>query len=618
MGSGGIVDKWLVELAIRTAKDDKVVAKTLSLAPRLRDDVGLKKIVLLRGIESEMDEGSVSERMLDALEVAFELDRRQGLDVLESMKVAYCSVAVDCVARFVKSVGGGDVYLKAVERVWRRRIGPLIALNVDLVSEQLESWRDTVESAIWDDNVRDKLFVTNTRYEALVAIKGYLDEAWKIVGPSFLELLASSELGKSLVKAQQQLCLPSISEPSEGEPQRPFDMPGIFNHNAQVLSDPSNLVSCNDQEDVAKILTQNLGDNSKSPADIYHKEVSEASFCAHTVNRHLDENMRLADCGIAEEQNLLQSSSGLARDQSDNVELVHVKSKVAEDATLPLPGVCATNSFVCDDHLKGAGTDFVNELKADLRSSSAQGNLQSLNNSKAHYKDTRKLRVRSKHVGRPNKRPKPVRVNNSEDWDLEGLDTQYHPLPENEVIKVREELKSSSRELQAAVKDPLPDALRVAEAVISDVSRNCIPQGAPAASITDRETPNFQDVEVDRGRDKASTSHSAEVITSNTEGKTMNLRTNKSYERDPRDAAGNASPPETVGDGDNNVQNEGSRHGNRRQRANLWERDASARTYEVTYPFFVMFFLRNDTFHCFLVFLLGQIPIYFGNLYFVI
>ncbi|CAM8931824.1 unnamed protein product [Rhodiola kirilowii] len=75
MESGSIVNKWMLEFAISDLKDDGLITKMLSdVPPMLKDDVGLKKIILLRAIESEVAEFSVSEKTLDALEIAFELD----------------------------------------------------------------------------------------------------------------------------------------------------------------------------------------------------------------------------------------------------------------------------------------------------------------------------------------------------------------------------------------------------------------------------------------------------------------------------------------------------------------------------------------------------------------
>lgn len=50
------------------------------------------------------------------------------------------------------------------------------------------------------------------------------------------------------------------------------------------------------------------------------------------------------------------------------------------------------------------------------------------------------------------------------------LHSSYDSLPSPLVHKVQEALKSSSLELQAAVRDPLPDSMRVAASLVPDVA----------------------------------------------------------------------------------------------------------------------------------------------------
>ncbi|CAM8892704.1 unnamed protein product [Rhodiola kirilowii] len=577
MESGSIVNKWMLEFAIIDLKDDGLITKMLSaVPPMLKDDVGLKKIILLRAIESEVAEFSVSEKTLDALEITFELDRKEGLNVLDSMKTAYCSVAVDCLARVVKSTGEGEMYLDAVKRIWRKRIGQLFAHNVDLVSEQLETWRDNIETAIWDNNLRSKLFGSDTRYEALQCIKEYLNEAWETVGPNF----TSRTSGKSLVEAQL-LCLQRISEPGKAEALRSFDTPSGSgdNHNptaqykGKVLKGPrdlSSLVSSpllknKDRESSENTLNQNHGYNSKNITGNKPEEGSKAFLSTNTVDLCHDGFVRLAVPGIAKEKNLLQTSDCLILDQLKNVEPVIVKVKVVEEAAspLPIPGVCASNSCDHVDHVKGACISVDKEKKADLS-----------------REVSRKVGVRRKQVGGPRKLSKRVWINDSEDVDPEGSNRQHNSLSEMEVIKVHEEFKTSSRELKDVVKDPLPDALHAAEAILSDSARNCVPQDALAGSISDTDTLKSSGDEVERGKDEALTSHLNEARTSGMEGNTMNLKNNQGYETDPVDVTNNVSSPIAVDHVDNNFKNERSGHANLQRRANLWERNASAQIYE--------------------------------------
>lgn len=61
-----------------------------------------------------------------------------------------------------------------------------------------------------------------------------------------------------------------------------------------------------------------------------------------------------------------------------------------------------------------------------------------------------------------------------------NLSSKYKILLSPEVEKVRESLKSSSMELKALVKDPLPDALRSSEDVRSKLATKDINLGPPS------------------------------------------------------------------------------------------------------------------------------------------
>jgi telomeric repeat-binding factor 2 len=62
-----------------------------------------------------------------------------------------------------------------------------------------------------------------------------------------------------------------------------------------------------------------------------------------------------------------------------------------------------------------------------------------------------------------------VKITDTEEMDNDVSFSKYDSLPTPEVNKVQEALRSSSLELRAVVKDPLPDALRMAETVISNL-----------------------------------------------------------------------------------------------------------------------------------------------------
>lgn len=75
---------------------------------------------------------------------------------------------------------------------------------------------------------------------------------------------------------------------------------------------------------------------------------------------------------------------------------------------------------------------------------------------------------RRKHVVQLKRSKAGVKITDTEELDTDVMCSKYDSLSTPEVNKVQAALKSSSLELQAVVKDPLPDALRLAENVMND------------------------------------------------------------------------------------------------------------------------------------------------------
>ncbi|CAK8566086.1 unnamed protein product [Lathyrus sativus] len=73
-----------------------------------------------------------------------------------------------------------------------------------------------------------------------------------------------------------------------------------------------------------------------------------------------------------------------------------------------------------------------------------------------------------------------VKISGAEEVSPSNLSSKYKILPSAEVKKVRESLKSSSMELKALVKDPLPDALRSSEDVRSKLATKHTNLGPPS------------------------------------------------------------------------------------------------------------------------------------------
>lgn len=189
------LSRWLLEFLLRNSDDEALAKRALAVLPIPDDDPRLKKTVLLRTIEYEVSEGLVTETALENLELIEELDSRRGSAAAaagDSMKAAYCAVALDCTVRVLVGNGGkpGGKFLNAVKRIWRGRVGRTEKSAAARESRLLSSdWRrcwDEVEVAILDEGVCRKLMRINTRNDALMLLGAYLKEAWALMGPSFV------------------------------------------------------------------------------------------------------------------------------------------------------------------------------------------------------------------------------------------------------------------------------------------------------------------------------------------------------------------------------------------------------------------------------------------------
>ncbi|KAJ0095969.1 hypothetical protein Patl1_16096 [Pistacia atlantica] len=181
------ISRWVMEFLLRHSTSDQLINKILVQLPVSNSNFRFKKTLLLRSIQTEISDGSVSETILDTLKTIEDLDKKEGIKTTASMKAAYCAVAVECTVKYL----GGFVdkhgkYSEALERIWTSKIGKL--LGSELLTEDLLKTKDELEAAIGDDHVRRKLLKMNTRNDALQSVRAYLAEAWAIMGPAFLDL----------------------------------------------------------------------------------------------------------------------------------------------------------------------------------------------------------------------------------------------------------------------------------------------------------------------------------------------------------------------------------------------------------------------------------------------
>ncbi|PSR95017.1 Telomeric repeat-binding factor like [Actinidia chinensis var. chinensis] len=184
------VARWVLEFLLRKSIDDRVLNALLRVLPISNDDWRLKKAMFLRRIESEIAEGSVSEKILEFLERIEELDYEEKVATSEPMKRAYCSVAVDCTLRFLDE---REKYFDAVKRIWRGRFWKMDRLeDVGLVSDELVCWKDDIEAAVCDSSVCEIARMKGKGIDTLEAVRAYVAEAWESMGPSFLEVVAGT------------------------------------------------------------------------------------------------------------------------------------------------------------------------------------------------------------------------------------------------------------------------------------------------------------------------------------------------------------------------------------------------------------------------------------------
>lgn len=199
------ISHWIIEFILRQPLDDGILNALIHVLPLPNDSSNLKKALLIRKIESEISNGSVTEKILEFLELIEELNHQDGIEASEVMKAAYCAVAVECTVKFLNSEGaGGDKgkYFEAVRRIWKRRINLMEKMeNVGFVSEELWNWRDEIEAALWDDRCSESLIKRSKGIVAVEAVKVFVREAKERIGSPFLDVVAETYQSDETMKA---------------------------------------------------------------------------------------------------------------------------------------------------------------------------------------------------------------------------------------------------------------------------------------------------------------------------------------------------------------------------------------------------------------------------------
>ncbi|XP_021734347.1 uncharacterized protein LOC110701068 [Chenopodium quinoa] len=441
------VAKWILEFLLRMPIDEKIINGVLSSLPFSNKDSRLKKTILLRKIESETSNGSVSEKLLELLEFLEELNHRAGKTASDLMKKAYCAVAVDCTVRFLEeNVEENGKYFEAVERIWRNRVCKMEGLS----SEESNQWLADVEAAVWDAGVCEKILMRNTRNEALKAVRGYLKEAWKCMGPTFLELVAS-KFGYEVEKL-------GFCEDGGG------DVVGSDNPCRELAASQGGLL-----KGQTLVRRKHVAVKTRHPRGAKISEANEeAESSMNVVND-------VPTCELEKVQEAFQSNSlqphatvsGFRAGASqaahnvsckDNDVLNHGMGKIKEahqsNSLQPHAAVSdshigasqAAHNLSCKDN--GVPIHKMDEVQEALQSLQPHTAVidSCLDASQDHDPSSTKATDNTSSVDATNEQTRPPVV---------------HVTPE--VRRVQEALKTSSRELHVSVTDPLPKALEIAK-----------------------------------------------------------------------------------------------------------------------------------------------------------
>lgn len=185
--------------------------------------------------------------------------------------------------------------------------------------------------------------------------------------------------------------------------------------------------------------------------------------------------------------------------------------------------------------------------------------------------------LRNKQVAFHKRRRGPVRITDVEDSETEAPESGYNLIPTPEVNRVQEALKSSALELRAVVTDPLPEALQVAETIVSDLTNKNRPlesqkgaEGDEANPSVEKNTEPLHSNEADLGY--PSTSHQNNVPQAS--------KSQRGAEGDAANQSVEKSSKPLLSNGANHGNPSSSRQ-NIVPRPSLMARNGTAHTYEV-------------------------------------
>jgi hypothetical protein len=105
-------------------------------------------VILLKSLEDHLFKASISEDMLEILEVLEKHLLDGSNSITTTMKSAYCRVAVECTLKYLEAKASHPTYLQAVDRIWRGRILAIASHVSHLFSDDLKNWKTEIENSL--------------------------------------------------------------------------------------------------------------------------------------------------------------------------------------------------------------------------------------------------------------------------------------------------------------------------------------------------------------------------------------------------------------------------------------------------------------------------------------
>ncbi|GAU18646.1 hypothetical protein TSUD_124790 [Trifolium subterraneum] len=467
-----VVSNWTMEFLLQSFVPDSTIQKTLTtVLPHSTANSRLKIALLLRTLQTSLLNASLSETSLEILEHLENLYHNDAIPILDTMRSAYCAVAVENTVKYLITCpeSPSGEYFFAVRRIWRERVCQLSeeGRRSELLSDELVQWKQEVEAALFDVGVSERLVGLNTRRDAMNEMKRFLKEAWGIIGLSFIDSMALVSDGEGL--RPEGVC--EIASGSEVSKNCDGMLEGLEKEKMNSVGD--------DEKDNKNENANDHGDHDGDVATMGENHGNEQ--LEERVGTSNDANQEVGGCDSSKEDKEIRKDN-LQRKRNHSAIRTHNKGVRISGADEKDNKNENANANVNDDgDVATMGENHGNEQLEERVGTSNDANQEvggcdSSKGDKEIRKDNlqRKRKhsaIRTHHKG--------VRISGAEEAKTTNLSCKCESLSSGEVKKVRESLKSSSMELKAMVKDPLPDALQASEVVRSKLASKDINHRSP-------------------------------------------------------------------------------------------------------------------------------------------